>query len=575
MYLNVLIVDDCQDDALLLVRELRRGGYEPQYTIAETREAVADALASGHWQLVITDHKMPGFDSSDVLSMVQQKGLDVPVIIVSGAIGEETAVRAMKAGAHDYLMKDNLARLVPAIERELRDAETRRARIQAEQALSHMAYHDSLTNLLNRSMFHACMEQSLQLARSQDTLMALLFVDLDRFKIINDTYGHTVGDMLLQSAAERLRSSVRRNDVLARYGGDEFVVIMENLQSRNEAAQVAQTIIYEMQKPFHIGGRDMYIGSSIGIVFSRDCEGRAETLIKKADTAMFRAKSLGRNKFQFYMNESDQTGAVDRRNLLEQSLYMAVQRDELELFYQPQIHVATGKLRGAEALLRWRHPTLGLIPPSNFISLLEETGLVLPVGEWVTRTACTQWNEWFKQGVVRADQVVSVNISSFQFRGGDDLVFSVGNALSDTELPASMLDLEITEGTLMEDTHTSQQVLQTLKEMGVFLSIDDFGTGYSSLSYLKKFPIDCLKIDQSFVRDLLSSQDDAVIAKAIIMLSHSLGMKVIAEGVEDQEVLDFLAENKCDIYQGYFFSRPIERGAFEELARQTNSLEPV
>lgn len=569
MYLNVLIVDDCQDDALLLVRELRKGGYEPQYTIAETRDAFVSALEGGHWQLIITDHKMPGFDSSDVLETIQKKGIDAPVIIVSGTIGEETAVRAMKAGAHDYIMKDNLNRLVPAIERELRDAETRRARIQAEQALSHMAYHDSLTNLLNRSMFHARLEQSLQSARHEDSLMALLFVDLDRFKIINDTYGHTVGDMLLQSAAERLRSSVRRYDVLARYGGDEFVVIMEKLSSRNEAADVAQSIITAMQKPFHIGGRDMYVGSSTGIVFSKDCEGRAETLIKKADSAMFKAKSLGRNKYQFYL-EQESTSGDEVRNLLEQSLYLAVQRDEMELFYQPQVHIPTGRLRGAEALLRWRHPTLGLIPPGQFISLLEETGLVLAVGEWVTRTACAQWKQFLDDGVVSGDQVISVNVSSFQFRSGDDLVFSVGNILSDTELPPSMLDLEITEGTLMEDTHTSQQVLQTLKEMGVCLSIDDFGTGYSSLSYLKKFPIDCLKIDQSFVRDLMNSQDDAVIAKSIIMLSHSLGMKVVAEGVEDAGVLDFLAENYCDIYQGYHFSKPLCLADFELLVKQVN-----
>ncbi len=564
MYLNVLIVDDCENDALLLVRELRKGGYEPQYQIVETQDGLLNALDNGHWQLVITDHNMPGFDSSDVLSILKQKGIDAPVIIVSGTIGEEVAVKAMKSGANDYIMKDNLARLIPAIEREMRDAETRRARTQAELALSHMAYHDPLTNLLNRSMFHDRLEQALANARKNDTLMALLFIDLDRFKIINDSYGHTVGDMLLQSAAERLRFAVRRNDVLARYGGDEFVVIMENLDSRNEAAQVADTIILEMQKPFHLNSREMYIGSSIGIIFSKDFEGRAEQLLKKADLAMFRAKNMGRNKYQFYM-EDQVSGASDLRNQLEQNLYQAVQRNELELFYQPQVHIPSGRLRGAEALLRWRHPTLGLIPPGQFIDLLEETGLVLPVGEWVMRTACEQWHDWHKQGILAADQVVSVNISSFQFRGGADLVFSVGNILSDTEMPSDMLDLELTEGTLMEDTYTSQQVLQTLKEMGVHLSIDDFGTGYSSLSYLKKFPIDCLKIDQSFVRDLMNSQDDAVIAKAIITLSHSLGMKVIAEGVENIEVLEFLADNDCDMYQGYYFAKPMPVSDFKAL----------
>lgn len=569
MYLNVLIADDCEDDALLLVRELRKGGYQPQFERVETREDMEKALEQRHWQLIITDHSMPGFNSVDVLEMVKRTSMDVPVIIVSGTIGEETAVHAMKTGAHDYIMKDNLARLIPAIERELRDADTRRARQQAEQALSHMAYHDSLTNLLNRSMLHDKLEQALSKAHRDDTLLALLFVDLDRFKIINDTFGHTTGDMLLQSAAERLRSCVRRNDLLARYGGDEFVVVMENLSSRNEAAAVADAIIEAMLKPFRINNHEMYIGSSIGIVFSRDCDGRAEMLIKKADTAMFRAKSLGRNKYQFYVAEMGDES--ESRNQLEQSLYQALSRGELELFYQPQVHIGTGRLRGAEVLLRWRHPSLGLVAPGQFIDLLEETGLVLPVGEWVLRTACQQWREWQLAGIIADDQVVSVNISSYQFKGAD-LVFSVGNILADTDLPSNMLDLEITEGTLMEDTQLSQQVLQTLKEMGVHLSIDDFGTGYSSLSYLKKFPIDCLKIDQSFVRDLINNHDDAVIATAIIGLSHNLGMKVIAEGVENDDVLQFLAQQSCDVYQGYHFSRPVPVDDFLALVRRENAV---
>jgi diguanylate cyclase (GGDEF)-like protein len=565
MYLNVLIADDCEDDALLLVRELRKGGYQPQFERVETRVDMERALEQRHWQLIITDHNMPGFNSVDVLDMVRRSGLDVPVIIVSGTIGEETAVHAMKTGAHDYIMKDNLARLIPAIDRELRDADTRQARNQAEQALSHMAYHDSLTNLINRSMLHDKLEQALAKARKDEALLAILFIDLDRFKVINDTYGHAVGDLLLQSAAERLRACVRRGDLIARYGGDEFVVMMEGLASRNEAAAVADAIIDVMLKPFRINNHDMYIGSSIGIVFSVDCEGRGETLIKKADVAMFRAKNLGRNKYQFYV--ADMGDESENRNQLEQSLYLALQRNELELYYQPQIHIRSGRLRGAEVLLRWRHPTLGLISPSQFIDLLEETGLVLPVGEWVLRTACQQWHDWLLEGIVADDQVVSVNISSYQFKGAD-LVFSVGNVLSETGLAANMLDLELTEGTLMEDTQASQQVLQTLKEMGVHLSIDDFGTGYSSLSYLKKFPIDCLKIDQSFVRDLSNNPDDAVIATAIIGLSHNLNMKVIAEGVENIEVLEFLAQQNCDMYQGFHYSQPLPVNNFIALLRR-------
>jgi diguanylate cyclase (GGDEF)-like protein len=564
MYLNVLIVDDSEDDALLIVRELEKSGYELQYQRVDTRQDVEAALEQRHWQLVIADHTMPGLNSTDVLKIVKASGFDVPVIIVSGTIDETVAVHAMRSGAHDFVMKGNLARLIPAIERELRDTETRAARNQAEQALSHIAYHDSLTNLANRSLLNDRLEQGLVKARRDDTMLAVLFVDLDRFKIINDTFGHTTGDMLLQSAADRIRKCTRRTDLISRYGSDEFVILMENLESRNDAAAVAQAIIDSLLKPFIINRHEMYVGSSIGIVFSRDCDGHGEMLIRKADIAMHRAKSLGRNKFQFYVAEMGDDDDSGSRNQLEQSLYQALSRGEFELFYQPQIHVETGLLRGAEALLRWRHPTLGLVPPAQFIDLLEDTGLVLPVGEWVIRTAVQQWQTWLQSGLITENHVISVNISSYQFKGAD-LVFSIGNILADIGLPPHMLDLEITEGTLMEDTQLSQQILQTLKEMGVNLSIDDFGTGYSSLSYLKKFPIDYLKIDQSFVRDLINNEDDAVIATAIIGLSHNLRMKVIAEGVENHEVLQFLAGKRCDIYQGYHFSKPVAINDFADI----------
>ncbi|HRG50180.1 MAG TPA: EAL domain-containing protein [Pseudomonadales bacterium] len=562
MYLNVLIIDDSEDDTLLLVRELNKNGYVLQFERVDSLAALEKALEQHHWQLVIADHTLPGFNSTDVLDRVKKSGLDVPIIIVSGTIDEVVAVNAMKSGANDYIMKDRLARLIPAIERELRDVETRKARNQAEQALSHIAYHDSLTNLANRSLLNDRLEQGLVRARRDNTLLALLFVDLDRFKIINDTFGHVTGDMLLQSAADRIRKATRRQDLVARYGSDEFVILMENLESRNEAAAVAQNIIESLLKPFNINRHEMYVGSSIGIVFSRDCDGRGEMLIRKADAAMSRAKSLGRNKYQFYVAELGDES--ESRNQLEQNLYQALARAEFELFYQPQVHVETGLLRGAEALIRWRHPTLGLVPPAQFIDLLEETGLVLPVGEWVMKTAAQQWSDWLQSGLISERHVISVNISSYQFRGAD-LVFSVGNILAETGLPAHMLDLELTEGTLMEDTLLSQQILQTLKEMGVNLSIDDFGTGYSSLSYLKKFPIDYLKIDQSFVRDLINNEDDAVIASAIIGLSHNLHMKVIAEGVESHEILQFLAGRKCDIYQGYHFSKPVPTSAFSDI----------
>lgn len=570
MYLSALLVEDNEDDALLIVRALERAGYHLRYQRVDNREDFLEALSQGFWQIILADHLMPGFSSNDVIDLVKQNGADIPVILVSGVASDEQGVQAMHQGAQDYVLKDRLLRLVPVIERELREAESRQARNKAEQALSYITYHDSLTNLLNRSILQDKIEQVLQQSRKEDSLAAVLFVDLDRFKIINDTFGHVAGDTLLQMVADRLRATARRKDLIARYGGDEFVVVMEHLDSRNEAAAVAEKIIGEMLKPFRINSYDMHIGCSVGIVFLRDVHVGAEGVIRNAELAMLRAKDMGRNQFQFYLTEMEEAVDGMTRNQLEQSLYQAQERGELELFYQPQVHVGTGALRGAEVLLRWRHPSLGLVGPDKFIDLLEETGLVLPVGEWVLETACRQWKAWLDEGLLTEQQVVSVNISSYQFKGAD-LVFSVGNVLQETELAPQMLDLEITEGTLMEDTFISQQILQTLKEMGVHLSIDDFGTGYSSLSYLKKFPIDHLKIDRSFVQDLLNNDDDAVIAKAIIGLSHNLKMKVIAEGVESNDVLAFLAQHYCDMYQGYCFSRPLPVESFAELLKATHA----
>lgn len=556
--LKVLIVDDCENDALLLVRELRKGGYEPDYIRVESEAELESALCEPGWQLVITDHNMPGFSSSDALELVKKSNLDVPVIIVSGAIGEDVAVSAMKAGAHDYIMKDNLKRLVPAINRELKDAAVRREKVQAEKALSHMTYHDPLTNLVNRPQLHKHLDEALRDSVTKDTLVAVLFVDLDRFKVINDTFGHSAGDYLLQEVAQRLRRCVRYDDIIARYGGDEFVLILENIYSEEEAGVVAELIIKMLSEPFVINGQEMFVGSSIGVALSTQSN-EAETLIKNADQAMFQAKSISRNNYQFYSPDMDDF--AERRRQLEQSLHKAMGRDELELYFQPQLNVQTGKLHGAEVLLRWNHPEHGMIPPDSFIDLLEETGLVIPVGDWVLRTACTLWKDWQQKGVVGKDTVVSVNISPYQFRGGS-LVSSIDAILREVDFPPALLDLEITESTLMENTRVSQDVLQHLKDMGVRMSIDDFGTGYSSLSYLKRFPIDSLKIDKSFVLDIMDNPDDAVIATAIIGLAHNLGLKVTAEGVENPEALDFLRENGCDHYQGFYYSQPLPAHEF-------------
>jgi len=561
--LKVLIVDDSENDTLLLVRHLKKGGFNPNYLRVESREGLRDALISEPWDIVITDHNLPGFNSSASLDVIKGYDLDIPVIIVSGTIGEEVAVTAMQGGAADYIMKDNLARLVPAINRELKEFDTRRAKQRAEQALQHMVYHDPLTNLVNRTLFRDRLEQALVRSNRSGSKVALLLVDLDRFKVTNDSLGHDMGDLLLKEISRRLIEVARQEDTVARFGGDEFMIIIEGCSDETEAGTYAQQILDKISAPVNLLGNEIFISASIGIALSSS-NLTSEAVIKHAAIAMDRAKEKGKNIFQYYSPEMNAKARV--RMTLESGLHHALERNELKLYYQPQIDTRTNQLAGAEALLRWKHPKIGMIPPGEFIGLLEETGLIISVGKWVIETACSQWQAWRKAGIVSQDTAISVNISSYQFKSVS-LLEDVANALANSGLSPECLELEITESTLMEDTVVCQKLLKQLKNMGVRIAIDDFGTGYSSLSYLKKFPIDCLKIDQSFVKDVASDADDAAIATAIIGLAHNLRLTVIAEGVESKEIVDFLKQRHCDLHQGFYFSLPLPAEKFGSVVQ--------
>jgi len=551
--LKVLIAEDSENDCLLLLRELRKGGYDPDWARVDNESEMKRQLELKHWDIVLTDHNMPGFSSTDSLSLVKASGKDIPVVIVSGVIGEESAVGAMKAGAHDYIMKDNMVRLIPVIERELRDAQTRQDKDEAEKRLNHLSDHDPLTNLVNRSSVHDVLEGARSRAEVKGNMLAILYIDLDRFKVINDIYGHSVGDQVLIEVATRMRACARYNDTIARYGGDEFILIIENIVEAGEASVVAEFLIQNLAKPYHIEGHDITIGASVGIAFSDSVGWSAEELIQNADAAMYQAKSLGRNSFCHYSPEINE--AAEHRRYLELSLHKALELNELKIYFQPQVDLKEGRIRGAEVLLRWQHSTLGLIPPDEFINLLEETGLIISVGEWVLTTASEQWCRWVHEGIVEDDAVLGVNISSYQFKG--ELVSVVKRVLDKTGIAPEMLDLELTEGTLMDNTEETQEALLALKDLGVQLSIDDFGTGYSSLGYLSRFPIDTLKIDKSFILGIGKNDQDAIITKTIIGLAENLGMHVIAEGVENPRAIDFLSAQDCFIYQGYYFGRPV------------------
>ena len=432
-------------------------------------------------------------------------------------------------------------------------------RIEAQERLRHLAHHDSLTNLPNRLLFMDRLGHALARRQSGGEI-AVLFMDLDRFKVINDTLGHAAGDEVLQLLAERMSNCVRKGDTLARLSGDEFAIILEDVASTEAVVSVARHILDELTKPFIVDGQDLFVTVSIGISMSPGDGEDSLTLLKHADIAMYRAKDLGRNTYRFYSPDMS-SKAFERLNL-ETSLRYALEREQFRLFYQPQFDVLTGKVVGVEALLRWQHPDLGLVVPNDFIPTLEETGLIVAVGEWVLYTACLQAMEWQKK--YDKNLRMSVNLSAHQFNDAE-LTPMVEYCLQRSGLSASTLELEITESVIMQDKKRITKAFQELEELGVRFAIDDFGTGYSSLSYLKRFPIDTIKIDRTFVRDVCSDADDAAIVSAIIAMARSLNMEVVAEGVESEGQQDFLKNRDCFVMQGFLLSEPVTADRMDAL----------
>ena len=547
--LRVLIVDGSDDDTLLLLRELAHGDYEVEFERVDDAETMASSLSRRTWDIVVSEYTMPGFSGLAALSILKHSGLDLPFILVTGTGGETVAVEAMKAGAHDFVTKGNFERLVITIERELRDVEVRRSRKRAEEWLKYTAQYDPLTDLPNRNLLYERLEQALISARSKNTPFTLMVMDLDRFKEINDTVGHQAGDSLLQQVGLRLQAAARKVDTVARLGGDEFGVLLPGMD-RAAAELAAVRFLKAFETPFRIGEIALNVQPSIGIAFFPQHGADRHALMRCADIAMYLAKESATG-YSVYAPERDSYST--ERLALMADLHRAIDDHQLFLVYQPKVNIQTGAIIGVEALARWQHPKSGLIPPDQFIALAERSGFIKPLTMWGLEAALTQSRRWRMEGI---DVPISVNLSA---RTLHDSRFPnrVEDLLESHAVAAEQLELEITESVIMVDPARALDILTRLNRMGISLSIDDFGTGYSSLSYLKKLPVKAVKIDKSFVMHMTQDQNDAQIVRSTIDLAHNLGLKVIAEGVENQEVWNRLLALGCDEAQGYHMSRPL------------------
>jgi diguanylate cyclase (GGDEF)-like protein len=544
--LRLLQVEDTEDDAALVERALSRAGYDVFARRVASAETLRHELHASEWDLVIADYTMPGFSGTKALTIVREQHPDLPFIFVSGTIGEDTAVAAMRTGAHDYIMKDNLKRLAPAVERELREATVRRERHLANQRVTYLAYHDSLTDLPNRALFLDRLQQAILRSHRDEKGLAVLLLDLDGFKAINDALGHHAGDQVLQEVATRLRGALRASDTVARLGGDEFAVLLPATDV-NRAELAARKVLHDLQHPFAADGRPLLVSASIGIAAVPWHAATSDEVLQNADAAMYQAKN-DKSGYVIYNPARDKRAST--RVSLASSMRQAIDGRQFELDYQPIVHIRTGRVLVIESLVRWNHPELGRLLPDDFIRVAEHTGLVNPLTSFVLERALTEWPQ-----VARPDTCgVAVNISP---RSLHHAAFPglIRDLLEVHRLPAPTLTLEITENLVMSDPDGSLRCLDELHDMGVRLVIDDFGKGYSSLSYLRRLPVDEIKIDRSFIIGLADGEDDTLV-RCMIELAHNLGLTVVAEGVENEAVLEQLANLKCDAAQGYLIMKP-------------------
>jgi diguanylate cyclase (GGDEF)-like protein len=562
---TVLLVEDNPGDARLLGKIFNEeGSHSTKLTRVDCMSAAETHLAEHAVDIILLDLGLPDAQGLEAIQRAHAAAPGVPLVVLTGLDDELLAVQALQQGAQDYLIKGQietrglLRALRYAIERKTMES----AALAMARQMAHSAEHDFLTGLPNRMLLNDRVGQAIALATRHTKKVAVLFLDLDGFKHINDSLGHPIGDKLLQSVAKRLVDCIRGSDSVSRQGGDEFVLLLLELERAEDAAVTARRMLEAVAQPHTIDQHDLHVTASIGLSIYPDDGLDAETLIKNADTAMYQAKENGRRSFQFFKPAMN-VRAVERQ-FIEEGLRRALERQEFALHYQPTVNLMTGAITGAEALIRWTHPTRGSIAPAQFIPVAEDCGLILPIGAWVLREACAQAQAWMDAGLPITSMAVNVSAMEFRDKNFLDGLFAI---LSETGLDPRSLELELTESVLMKHAEFTASVLQILRKRGVQVAVDDFGTGYSSLSYLQKFPVDALKIDQSFVRQISTAGDDTTIVKAVIGMARSLKLRVIAEGVETLDEVAFLRAYRCEEAQGYYFSRPVLPQQFAMLLR--------
>ena len=547
--MKLLLVEDNFDDADFLAASLRRHNVsDVELSHVATLHDATDQLKSNSFDVVLLDLQLPDGAGMECVDAIQAAAPATPIVALSGQDDEEFALSILNKGVQDYLVKwEGRTR---TILRAIRYAIERK---RSEMRLNYLAQNDPLTEIPNRQHFSDQLAKATARARREGRKVALFFLDLDQFKVVNDTLGHNAGDRLLREMARRLQNSTRAGDVIARLGGDEFAVLLEGIRGALDAETVAYSILETVAEPFVIEGREINVTTSIGITIYPSDNSDTATLLKNADIAMYQAKEQGRNNFKFF-TERMQEELIAYHDM-ENDIRDAINAELFSLVFQPKVDLVSRKLKGLEALLRWECPRRGRVSPAEFIPVAEQSGHIVPLGHWVLNEVCRTLNRWQAAGVPVVP--VSINVSARQFQQAD-FHRRVAKVLKQHAVAPELIEIELTEGLLMEDTQSAQRVLQQFKDIGVRISIDDFGTGHSCLNYLRRFPIDVLKIDRSFVQDVTTCDDSAIIVEAIISLAESLRLATVAEGVETREQMNFMVERGCHVAQGFFFGQPLK-----------------